>query len=155
MWNHTATAFALICAAALSASATAVLAAQHGQQTIANGMEMHYSIVSADSIRAYPDASAERVMHGGPPRGESQRHLMLALFDAKTKQRIEGATVRARVGELAMTGEEKKLEPMTMGGALTYGNYFKLTGHGPYRIVFSISRPNTTGTTEASFDYAP
>jgi hypothetical protein len=109
----------------------------------------------AEAIAAYPTGSPERLMHGGPPRGAGQSHVMVALYDAKTKQRIDDAQVKARVAELAMTGQERKLETMAMAGTVTYGNYFKLTGHGPYRITVSISRPGSTAVTQTTFDYAP
>jgi hypothetical protein len=155
MWNPGSAALGAILAASLCAMPYSPAHAVQGGQTTAGGMQIHYSVMPAAAIAAYPEKSPERLMHGGPPRGPGQNHVMVALYDAHTSQRIEDADVRARVAELAMTGQERKLETMSMGGNVTYGNYFKLTGKGPYRITVSIHRRGMPGVTQASFDYAP
>ena len=155
MWNSTrmmCTGFVVL---ALGLAAHGSVEAAQSGQTVKGGMEVHYSIVPAEAIAAYPDKSPERLMHGGPPRGAGQNHVMVALYDAKTHQRIDDADVSATVGELAMAGQAKRLESMVMAGNVTYGNYFRLTGHGPYRVVLRIRRAGVPGATVTSFDYAP
>jgi hypothetical protein len=132
----------------------AAVAAQASRETTTGGVEIHYSVMSADAVRAYPAGSSERSMHGGVPRGPDKRHVMVAVLDAKTKQPINDAIVKARVAELAQAGEEKKLEAMIVAGSVTYGNYFTMKGRGPYRVSVAISRPQFAGAIKASFDYS-
>lgn len=130
-----------------------VHAANLGQQTSADGLDIHYSVVSAEELRGYPAHSAERLMHGGVPRASGQRHLMIAVFDSKTRKRIGNASISARVAELAQAGREKALEPMPVAGEVTYGNYFAMSASGPYRVTVMIRRPGIAHVTQASFDY--
>lgn len=153
MWKGSATTLAALLAAAVCVWQIPARADHNDQHARAGGMEIYYSIMPTEMIRGYPEKSAERIMHGGIPRGAGQRHVMIALFDAKTKQRINDAEVKAMVGELAMAGEQKKLETMVMAGTVTYGNYFRMNGRGPYRVTVKINRPGVAGAVAASFDY--
>jgi hypothetical protein len=128
-------------------------AATASQEVSTTHMEIHYSVTSVDALRAYPAGSVEQTMHGGIPRSSSQRHVMIAVLDRTTKQPITDAVVTARVGELAQAGEEKKLEPMVIAGAPTYGNYFTMKGRGPFRIAVTITRPKNAEKVHANFDY--
>jgi hypothetical protein len=129
-------------------------AASPGSQEVATtDMEIHYSVTSTEALRAYPAGSVERTMHGGVPRSSSQRHVMVAVLDRTTKKPITDAIVTARVAELAQAGEEKKLEPMVIAGAPTYGNYFTMKGHGPFHIAVTVVRPKHADKVHASFDY--
>ena len=143
-------------AAAIAVALAAPLAqADHVEMhTHAGGMDVYYSVGPTDSIRAYPVSSVERRMHGGVPRGDKHRHVMIAVFDAKTKDRIDDAKVTARVAELALAGESKRLEPMTLAGTVTYGNYFRMIGRGPFRIDVRIERPRMAPV-QTSFQYSP
>ena len=128
-------------------------ASTSSQEVTTIDMEIHYSVTSADVLRAYPEGTVERTMHGGVPRSSSQRHVMVAVLDRTTKRPITDAVVTARVAELAQTGEEKKLEPMVIAGAPTYGNYFTMKGRGPFHIDVTIARPKHADKAHASFDY--
>jgi hypothetical protein len=143
-------------AAALALSVAAPLArADHVEMHAdAKSMDVYYSVGPADSIRAYPVSSVERRMHGGVPAGHNHRHLMISVFDAKTKDRIDDATVTARVAELAMAGETRRLQPMTLAGTVTYGNYFRMIGRGPFLIDVRIQRP-LKPPVQTSFEYFP
>ena len=80
--------------------------------------------------------------------------MTVALFDAATGKRITGAQVSARVSELGLSGTEKKLEPMTIAGAISYGNYFRMSGTGIYRIRVQVRRPGMAQAIEAEFEYS-
>ena len=43
------------------------------------------------------------------------------------------------------------LEPMLIAGTVAYGNYFDLSGNGPYRIVVQIRRTGQPRVIEAEF----
>lgn len=91
-------------------------------------------------------------MHGGAPRSRNAHHLMVALFDAATLRRITDAEVTAKVMEVGLAGEEKKLEQFAVAGAVTYGNYFTMTPHTNYRVHVSVKAPSSTE--EAHIEFA-
>jgi hypothetical protein len=119
----------------------------------AAGLKVDLGIVPAETIRARPEEYAEYKMHGGVPSGKSMYHVMVAIFDAKTGARITDAQVRARVEEVGLTNEDKKLEPMRVAGALTYGNFFRMAGQGTFRITVQIRQPGTTRAIEMQFEH--
>jgi hypothetical protein len=48
----------------------------------------------------------------------------------------------------------KKLEPMTVAGSLTYGNYFNMLRGETYRIDVEIRRRGSSGVIHATFHWA-
>ena len=128
-------------------------AAEPGQPLRADGMELFYGVMPAEIIRGHPNEHSERKMHGGVPRGSGQHHLIVSLFDVKTGQRIENAQVSARIGELGLTPQSKKLEPMQLAGTVTYGNFFAMTSPGPYRIEIDVRRHGELKPALAVFEY--
>ena len=52
------------------------------------------------------------------------------------------------------TANRKKLEPMIIAGAATFGNYFYMPGPGPYRIALRIRTPGIGHDIEATFTWA-
>lgn len=143
---------ALVAGSVALLNASAANPAQFEHHETVQGIDIYYGIVPGDKIRAYPQESPEAKMHGGVPRG--QHHLMVSLFDAKTRQRIENARVTARVGELGLGVQEKPLEPMGHPGGLAYGNYFRMAGSGPYRITVRIRTAGSPRVIEGSAHYS-
>jgi len=92
-------------------------------------------------------------MHGGPPAGDDEYHVIVSLFNARNGEPITRAAVSARVSEAGLLGEEKKLEPMNIAGALTYGNYFRMAGAGPFRIQLDIHGPAEADHMTAVFEH--
>ena len=128
------------------------VAAETGQVTRVNGIDVFYGVIPAEIISGHPADHTERKTHGGVPRGSGQHHLIVSLFDSKTRQRIENAQVSARIGELGLTPQSKTLEPMQFAGTVTYGNFFTMTSSGPYRIEVEI-RPHGGVPAKAVFEY--
>lgn len=122
------------------------------QPIIAGDLEVFYGVMPAAVLLTHPADHAERGMHGGVPGTRNTYHLVVSVFDAKGRTRIENAQVRARVSELGLTPQEKLLEPMRMAGVVTYGNYFTMTDPGPYRITLNIVRPGGKSV-QASFEH--
>ena len=129
-------------------------AGEAGQTLRAGGLEIFYGVIPAEILLGHPDSHEERQMHGGVPRGRGQHHLIVSVFDAKTKKRIANATVTARVGEIGLAVQGKSLEPMQFGGTATYGNYFSMAAPGPYRIELEIRPPGDARPIKATFEYA-
>ena len=92
-------------------------------------------------------------MHGGVPRGGHQYHLVAAVFDAKTGERITDAAVTAQVSGLGLAGPMQTLEPMTIAGTITYGGYFDLPGSDLYAIGLTIKRPGAAQPILLKFAY--
>ncbi len=95
-------------------------------------------------------SSEEARMHGGVPGGKDRYHLVVALFDHETGVRITDAEVSARVTEPGMATVETRLEPMTVADALTFGNYFTMSGQTMNRISLRITTAGK-GSVEADF----
>jgi hypothetical protein len=91
--------------------------------------------------------------HGGVPRGRGWHHVLIALFDTKTGQRITDAEVTARVEDVArIQSGEKRLEAMMIAGTVTFGNYFSMPARDPYSIHVNIDG-HGYGKFEVTFHY--
>jgi hypothetical protein len=115
---------------------------------VVDGVSIYLGVVPAEIVRGHPKEHPEGAMHGGAPAGGEQYHVMVALFDAKTGQRINDAQVTAKVADV-----EKKLEVMNIANAITYGNFFPMSGRGPFRIVVQIRKPGEPRIVEALFEH--
>jgi len=144
------------CAAVVALSPAAMSYAAGDDRAVAvDGYAIYLGIVPAAIVQGHPPEHPERKMHGGAPRGRHQRHVMVAVFDAATGARIDDAVVTATVGEPGLAPVRRRLEPMAIAGAMSYGNYFALSPPGPFRIELQIVRPNAVRPTVATFTYAP
>lgn len=140
--------------AALVMAAGLVLAANSGQRQIADGMDIYLGVMPAEIVRGHPKAHSESAMHGGMPPSKGYHHVIVSLFDSQSGNRITDAEVTAKVEEPGhLERSEKALESMTIAGTLTYGNYFRMPGKGPYLISLEIRRPGSPRVVEAKFDY--
>jgi cytochrome c5 len=124
-----------------------------GRRVNVSGMEVYLGLTSAEALRAYPKEATERAMHGGVPGGAGQYHVNVSLFDAKTGAAITGAQVEARVDEVGMTTESKKLDPMVINNAPAYGNYFRMRGRTSYVITVRVRKPDSPQPVEARFEH--
>jgi len=132
--------------------AAQAIAADNPYHRVVDGVSVYFGIVPADLVREHPAKHPERTMHGGPPQGDI--HLVVALFDDKTGKRLDNAFVQAHVTGDARLDIRKPLEPMTVAGAASYGNYFYLTGEGPYRIQLDITVPGRAKPVRVAFRWA-
>jgi hypothetical protein len=117
------------------------------------GIKFYVGILPSEMVLGHPKTHAESSMHGGSSANAGQYHIVVALFDVATEQRISDAQVAARVTPLGFAGEEKALEAMPIGDAPSYGNFFNMPGKGPFRIVIQVRRPGVTGKVEAVFEH--
>jgi hypothetical protein len=118
-----------------------------------DGMELFFGIIPAEILRGHPSNHEEQSMHGGVPRGKGVHHLIVSVFDAKTRARITDAAVTGSITEVGMATQKQKLEAMSFGGAVSYGNYFAMPNQGPYEIVVNVRRPGDSKTVTARFQY--
>src|SRR6266545_7081070 len=104
-------AFATLCLLAISWSSMAV-AADDTPYKLAGGLAVYIGVVPAEIVRGHSSQHAEKTMHGGAPKGAHQYHVVAAVFDAASGNRISDATVTAQVSGLGLSGSKARLEPM-------------------------------------------
>ena len=114
--------------------------------------------VPAAMVQGHAPENSKTTMHGGTPAWGEQYHLIVALFERASGKRIDDARVKATLFNTSRPGNRlagtfKDLEPMLVGGAATYGNYFNIPAPAPYRIDLEVVRPGKPETTKASFEY--
>ena len=146
-------AISLAQAAIIVLVAGTAFAADAPGQKVVDGIQIYYAVTPAEIIRGYPKDAPEASMHGGMPVGRHYHHVMVALFESKSLDRITDAKVTARVREIGLSGVEKELEPIMIAGALTYGNYFKMPSLTIYKIDLAIRRPGFPHIVETSFEF--
>jgi hypothetical protein len=123
------------------------------QPILLDGMELFFGLIPAEILRGHPSDHEEQTMHGGVPRGKGVYHLIISLFDAKTRTRVSDAVVAGSVTEVGMATQNQKLEAMSFGGNVAYGNYFAMPKQGRYEIVVNVRRPGDRKTAAARFQY--
>ncbi len=139
---------------AMAAMLTTLAAAQESPSfKSAGGLSIYLGIVPAEIVKGYAPERSEESKHGGPPRRQHNYHVMVAVFDSATGARVSGATVTAQVSGLGLSGVKRNLEPMDVGGALTYGNFFDLPGRDLYTIRVAIQREPAQQAVTVEFKY--
>ncbi|MDR9437031.1 MAG: hypothetical protein RI563_09115 [Thiohalophilus sp.] len=122
-------------------------------QKSVQGVSIYLGVVPASVVIDHDPEHPERKMHGGTPRDSHYEHVMVALFDEQSGKRITEAEVTAKVSRPGLQPIRKKLEPMAISGAMTFGNYFKMAEDGTYRVEVKISHPGKTGAVKAVFEH--
>jgi hypothetical protein len=136
----------------LIGSAVRARADETGYRVVDNVL-VYLGVIPAAMIRGHPAGHPESLMHGGVPAGADEYHVLISLFNAKTYERISNAKVTARVSEVGLSGVEKNLEPMQIAGTTTFGNYFEMTGMGPFRIEVSVDIPGAQEEINVAFEH--
>lgn len=129
-------------------------AADPGQYRIADGFSVYLGVLPAQMVAGHPPGHPEATMHDGAPAGEHSYHLMIAVFEADSGARVSDLEATARVSALGLVGPRRTLEPMEIAGAITFGNYFELSGGGPYRIDVEFRRVGAAEPVQVRFEYA-
>lgn len=142
----------VLLAAVMGFTAGGAPAAESSYRQVVDGVAVYFGIVPAQLVLGHPPAHPESEMHGGAPVGDN--HVMIALFDDKTGKRITRAEVTATITGPGNFKAEKKLESMIIVGAVTYGNYFYMTGPGPYRIEVRVRLPGVARERRVTFTWA-
>lgn len=113
----------------------------------AGGLEIYYGIVPAELVFGH------ETEHGGSKITPGAHHLVVALFNAVSGERVVDASVEAIFEPLGLAAETKMLEPMTINQTVTYGNFFRAPGTGPYWITVRIRPRGATEWIETRFEY--
>jgi hypothetical protein len=120
---------------------------------VSQGLAFYYALIPAEMIRGHSKEHPEASMHGGVPSRPHAHHVMVALFDAKSFDRVVNASVTASLGEIGFSGTEKMLEPFVVDSALTYGNYFDLRPGTEYLARISATIPGRKSPARAEFQF--
>jgi hypothetical protein len=127
-------------------------AAEVQQPLVVGTLEIFYGVIPAAVLLGHPPDHTERTMHGGVP-SRNAYHLVVSLFDAKTRERVTDASVQARVSEAGLVPQTKPLQTMLLAEAITYGNYFSMSGRGPFRITLDVTRLHGGPPVQVSFEH--
>lgn len=140
--------------ALLAAWNTPASAALEESYKTAGDFAVYFGVIPAEIVRGHAPTHAEREMHGGPPAGAHNLHIVVAVFDAASGTRIGDAKVKATISGLGHVGMTTlDLEPMTIAEATTYGAYVNLSGNDRYTIQLEIRRPPGSAQAAVEFVY--
>jgi hypothetical protein len=115
-----------------------------------NGMSIHLGVVPARLLAEHPD----QLPPGHPVRmGANDYHVVLAVFDSKTGQRITDAEIKASMAQPTASGKSLRMEPKAWAGAVTYCNYFKMKAKQDYDVRVDITHPNYGGKATVHFSH--
>ena len=136
--------------ATLDSSHAASAAGDDFSQT-AGGIAVYIGLLPAEIVKGLPATQPEATMHGGPPSGRHQYHLVVAVFAAPGGQRISVAKVTARIFQYGIwAGNEILLDPMKIADTITYGAFAAFPSTANYVIHIEIARP---GADPIPFDF--
>ena len=121
---------ALIASALLCSS----VAAETGYSKSVGGYSVYLGVVPAEIVKGHAAAHAEATMHGGARITGDSHHVLVSIMDEKTGKQVTNATVEAHVGEIGLSVTTRKMEPMIIAGTTTYGNFFPMSGAGPFQL---------------------
>ena len=145
---------ACILAALLLVAPVVSASAEDTNSRMVDNVRIYLGIIPTAIVsRTHPATHSEAVMHGGVRSSGDQYHVLIALFNETTGDRISNATVRARVAEVGLSGEEKPLEPMKINETTTYGNYFTMQGAGVSRINVVVRIPGASREINVTFQH--
>ena len=151
-------AMAMACGGAIAVAVSGAVTAQgagDGSSMIVDGVLAYLGVMPAAIVQGHPRSHPEGAMHGGAPEGRHQYHLVLALFDAASGNRIETAQVSVTVMGLGHSGGTRAdLDPMTIAGTVTWGAFVRLPGRDLYDLTFEVLLPGSKQTIVFPFRYA-
>lgn len=141
--NRNSSSLAALGLAAACAMPAALLAHEETDHQVMEGVEIYFGVIPAETLRRkHARGDPEYAMHRGIPRGAEYYHLNVSLFDAGSKVPIDDARVAARVEEIGGIGAQtRSLDRMSINDTVSFGNYFKMAGKGPFWITVTVRRP--------------
>lgn len=143
-------AFILLLTVSFSASsyaATKPNSVGTSQYRVAAGYIIYLGILPAEMMLGQVQ------MHGGMPTGAFRYHVTVAVFDSETGKRIINTNVSARLSNSSSDTGFKKLENMAFNTMRVYGNYFKSSSPGPYRIQILVENKKRAEKVMVEFQY--
>lgn len=150
-----ATRLGLLIACIWAAGETAVFAAgDEGQYKESGGLAVYLGILPAEMVKGHAAGHQEATMHGGVPGGRHEYHVLVAVFDAASGERLVDADVTATISGLGHVGGSRlRLEPMEIENTVTYGNFVDFPGSDIYEINILVKRPGISPSVSMQFRY--
>ncbi len=105
---------------------------------ITSDMKIYLGIMPVALLMQHPNALPAG--HPLPSRAHSH-HVMIAIFDRATGERITNAEVTAWVATPKRMGVKHRLHPMSVAGYTTYCNFFRMLPSGANTIGVEVRRP--------------
>jgi hypothetical protein len=134
--NHLKGILVSLLAVLLAGFVTATSAAHPGMSQEVDGMIVHLGVTPTDRLVAHPELLSKG--HPAPPSGKDMYHLLVAVFDKVTGERITDAKIEATVTPLGLAGRTKSMMPGAPAGMVTYCNFFHLTSGDSYVVKVGI-----------------
>lgn len=123
------------------------------QNVVSHGLNVYLGVVPAEIAKGIEKGHAATAMHQGAAQDKRSYHIMAAVFNAVTGERITDAAVTASVSRTGEAAQRRPLEPMMLANAVTYGNFFEFPGDGIYHIRLSIARKESPRPVQIDFLY--
>ncbi|NRO99285.1 hypothetical protein GWC77_25685 [Paraburkholderia sp. NMBU_R16] len=140
----------------LSATTGAVQADQLSRSVTTSGLTVHFGVMPAEKARSV-DRGASAPEESTSGSVHATYHLVVALVDKSTGERIDGATVTAKMTspshKTRTRTQVKPLQEMRINDTVTYGNYFDMPWQGRYRIDLSVKRKDRSEPIHARLNY--
>lgn len=143
---------AALCAAIAGVAWISPLAQPAHTQSQTAGLLFHYGLVPSEMVLSHPQAHEERRMHPGDAR-KGRSHLVLAIFDAASGERIANAEVMVHITLVGGPSTTKALEPMDIAKLPSFGAFVPVGAPGIYKIRFEVKRPGIAGAENAEFEH--
>lgn len=143
----------------LGAASAAAYAQEPAQSVAEHGLTVHFGVTPATKAQQVERGADAAQRTAQPAPGLSSYYLVVALFRSNTGERIKDATVLATVkgpkgpkGGAHARPVTRRLEPMLVGDAVTYGNYFDMRWRGVYHVKLVVTRKSEPKPVQLSFD---
>jgi hypothetical protein len=120
---------AAFCVAIASVTLISALAQPAHSQRQTTGLLFHYGLVPSEMVLSHPQAHEERRMHPGDSR-KGRSHLVLAIFDAGSGERIAKAEVMVHITLVGGPSTTKTLEPMEIAKLPSFGAFVPVGAPG-------------------------
>lgn len=146
---------AALAAAAVGSSVPAQAGLTEARKS-AGTVEIFLGVVPAAVASAHPQGHPERTMHGGKQSSSIHDiHVVAAIFDRATGNRVTDATVTARFLGARGRRWSLPLRSMTINGVVTYGGYTSMGEEMEATISVDVVRPAGVKPREATaiFEY--
>lgn len=128
--------------------------AQVSSQSVTDhGLTVYFGVVPAEIARGIAKTHGESDLHPDTPKRPAAYHLIVAIFNAVTGERITDATITASMAQFGKPAPTETLEPMKIADTVSYGNFFDLPTHGVYRIHLNVLRSDRTRSIEIDLHY--
>ena len=99
---------AMAVAVILSMLASPIIAApETGLSRTLDGLTTYIGVIASETASEHLSAHPEAQMHGGKRAGKRFEHVVIAVYDARTNERVANAAVKAGVSDLGISSEEK------------------------------------------------